>query len=96
MTSLPNNIANSIKYICENDKQLNGIFQNQQKSKQTAKVLDETTNYFWQSIDRVIDENYIPTKEDIVNVRCRTTELYKNDLKSILQNFISLMLVKNG
>eukprot|EP01084_Bolivina_argentea_P225990 381802_1 len=41
MTNLPNNIANSIKYIWENDNRLNGIFKLQYESKETAKVLDE-------------------------------------------------------
>eukprot|EP00483_Globobulimina_turgida_P001606 UN01608 len=73
MTSLPGSIASCIKYIWHNDVRLNGIFNTQGKQKSAAKVLDETTEYFWNSMDRITDEDYIPNKQDIINVRYRTT-----------------------
>jgi len=62
-------IADGIKYIWRNDPRLKDIFQKHH----SKKVLDETTEYFWNDIDRIAASDYIPSKQDIINVRYRTT-----------------------
>eukprot|EP01083_Nonionella_stella_P200371 733831_1 len=41
--------ASNIKYIWENDKRLDNIFRKHHKKK----ILDETTEYFWNDLDRI-------------------------------------------
>lgn len=73
-------IAEAIKYIWENDPRLDGIFQ----KNHNKKVLDETTEFFWNSIDRISKPNYVPDKADIINVRYRLSfDLYINTIQSI-------------
>eukprot|EP01083_Nonionella_stella_P248530 860337_1 len=62
-------IADAISYIWQHDERLNGIFHKHPKKK----ILDETTEYLWNSVERVATENYIPSKKDIINIRNRTT-----------------------
>ena len=63
MPTLSPSIAESITYIYKNDKRLKGIFKTHHKKK----VLDETTEYFWDSIDRITDSEYMPNKQDIIS-----------------------------
>jgi len=62
-------IAEAIKYIWQNDPRLKDIFIKDHRKK----VLDETTEFFWNDIDRISSPDYLPTKQDIINVRYRTT-----------------------
>merc|ERR1740123_1312544 len=57
-------IAQSIKYIYENER-LDGIFAVHHKHK----VLNESTQYFWDNVERIARIDYVPTHLDIINVR---------------------------
>merc|ERR1712129_110672 len=67
--TLDPHIAKSIDYIHKNDARLEGIFQVHQQNK----VLDESTQYFWDNLDRIAKKDYVPTKQDIINIRFRST-----------------------
>ena len=60
-------ILEAIAHIWRSDSRLEGIFEGHEK------VLDESTQYFWDSIDRINDKDYVPSKKDILSVRYRTT-----------------------
>eukprot|EP01084_Bolivina_argentea_P275969 470746_1 len=75
--------ASNIKYIWENDKRLDNIFRKHHKKK----ILDETTEYFWNDLDRITAENYEPNKIDIVSVRNRTTGIIQKHFKINNVNF---------
>eukprot|EP01083_Nonionella_stella_P205878 749313_1 len=66
--NLTKEIAESISFIWKNDNRLTDIF----TIHHTKKVLDETTEYFWNDIDRISTSDYIPNRMDIVNVRNAT------------------------
>merc|ERR1712157_639488 len=34
---------------------------------------DESTQYFWDNLDRIANKDYVPTKQDIINIRFRST-----------------------
>ncbi len=53
-------IADAVSYIWHHER-VNGIFHKHP----TKKILDETTEYLWNSVERVATENYIPSKKDI-------------------------------
>ena len=79
MSTLSPDMAADISYIWHNDKRLNGIFLKHHK----RKILEETTEYFWNSIDRITARDYLPTKQDILNIRNRTTGII--DKKFVIQ-----------
>lgn len=62
-------IADDIAFIWQKDSRLDGIFLKHHK----RKILEETTEYFWDSIERITAREYVPTKKDILNIRNRTT-----------------------
>ena len=37
--------------------------------------IEDSSAYFWDEVDRVVDENFIPNDRDILLVRYRTTGL---------------------
>eukprot|EP01084_Bolivina_argentea_P275970 470747_1 len=66
---LTQEIAECILYVWKNDKRLKEIF-NKFPAK---KILDETTEYFWNAIERIAENDYVPTHQDILKIRHRTT-----------------------
>eukprot|EP01084_Bolivina_argentea_P225991 381803_1 len=66
---LTKDIATNIQYIWKTDERLQQIF----NKHPTKKVLENSTQYFWNEIDRISQPDYIPTKNDIINIRNRTT-----------------------
>eukprot|EP01084_Bolivina_argentea_P063949 116660_1 len=70
-------IADSIQYIWKNDERLNDIF----NWNGWHTILYQTTQYFWNNIDRIKHTNYIPNYEDIIRVRHRTTGVIEGDFE---------------
>ena len=64
--------------------------------------MPDSCEYFFDNIDRICSDNYIPKDEDILLVRRGPLVSLKNIFLLKIQNFISLMLVdkemnvKNG
>jgi len=69
-------IAESIEYIYKNDARLDGIFAIHHKKK----ILVESTNYFWENLSRIARPDYVPTRQDIINVRFRSTGVVEKKL----------------
>ena len=76
-SQLNNEIASKIQYIYLNDERLSGIF----KKYHTKKILDESTQYFWDGIERITAPNYQPNITDIINIRNRTTGIIEKKFK---------------
>merc|ERR1712013_865659 len=67
-------LALAIRYIYFEDDTLRRLFRDRRQRAQSGrKILTESTEYFWADIDRISAENYEPSEDDILNVRCRTT-----------------------
>eukprot|EP01084_Bolivina_argentea_P035104 65115_1 len=81
--TLTHELAESITYIWQNDERLKPIF----RQNHSKKVLDETTECFWNDIDRIKAVDYIPTKADIMNIRNRTTGIIQKKFKICDRNF---------
>ena len=73
VTILNEALANSVQYVWLNDKKIKNAFRDMQAGQNDKYSLDETTEYFWNDIDRIKDDQYLPTTQDIINVRYRTT-----------------------
>eukprot|EP00483_Globobulimina_turgida_P006028 UN06038 len=71
---LTQEIAESISFIWKNDKRLKDIF----TTHHTKKILDETTEYFWNSLERISASDYVPNRMDIVNSRNATIGIAQN------------------
>ena len=71
VTMFNDELADAIQYIWRNRKEIRNAFKNNAKVKN--KILDETTEYFWNDIDRIKDKDYVPNETDIIKVRYRTT-----------------------
>jgi len=69
-------IAESIEYIYKNDVRLDGIFTIHHKKK----ILVESTKYFWENLGRIARPDYVPTRQDIINVRFRSTGILEKKL----------------
>ena len=71
VTIFNDELATAIQYIWKNEPRIKEGFRLEAKNKN--KILDETTEYFWDDIDRIKAEDYVPNETDIINVRYRTT-----------------------
>jgi len=69
-------IAESIEYIYQNHARLDGIFANHHKKK----ILVESTQYFWENLSRIARPDYVPTRQDIINVRFQSTGILEKKL----------------
>jgi len=74
-------IARCISIIWNQDPRFEGIFEDINAS------LDQTTRHFWDDVDRISDENYVPSRSDIINVRYRTTGVLEKKLQMNNYNF---------
>jgi len=72
---LPANIVDCIAFIWNYDDSLRHIF----REHRDRKILDESTEYFWNHLQRITATDYIPSKEDIINVRYRTTGIIEKE-----------------
>ena len=54
------NIADAIKYIWKNEQKLHTLFRPENISENGYKILNETTEYFWNNIDRIAQNNNVP------------------------------------
>eukprot|EP01084_Bolivina_argentea_P019815 36842_1 len=70
LSQLSDELVHSISYIWENNKQVSNVFEDMKTAQH--KILDESTKYFWNELDRIKDPQYIPNPTDIINVRYRT------------------------
>ena len=70
----PDEVADAVQYLYYNHPKLQHIFEQRRKPNgvKRFKVLTETTEYFWKSIDRIRQPDYMPTQQDIIYVRHRT------------------------
>eukprot|EP01084_Bolivina_argentea_P118895 210895_1 len=64
-------IADAIQYIWTHEPRIRQAFGDPEVSK--YQILDETTQYFWNDLDRIKDDAYVPNQSDILNVRYKTT-----------------------
>ena len=71
VTIFNDELAKAIQYIWKNEPKVKEGFRLEMNNKN--KILDETTQYFWDEIDRIKDTDYVPNETDIINVRYRTT-----------------------
>eukprot|EP00486_Rosalina_sp_Unknown_P005750 CAMPEP_0201570786 /NCGR_PEP_ID=MMETSP0190_2-20130828/13190_1 /ASSEMBLY_ACC=CAM_ASM_000263 /TAXON_ID=37353 /ORGANISM="Rosalina sp." /LENGTH=221 /DNA_ID=CAMNT_0047994691 /DNA_START=351 /DNA_END=1013 /DNA_ORIENTATION=+ len=71
VTIFNDELAKAIQYIWKNEAKVKEGFRMEVNNKN--KILDETTQYFWDEIDRIKAEDYVPNETDIINVRYRTT-----------------------
>eukprot|EP01083_Nonionella_stella_P053834 142240_1 len=62
-------IAYCIEYIWKNDERLKDVF----VKHHTRQILDDTTEYFWNNMERITAPDYVPNKQDIIHIRNRTT-----------------------
>eukprot|EP01083_Nonionella_stella_P079282 217404_1 len=70
-------IATAIQYIWNHEDKIKNAFNDAEVSK--YQVLDETTEYFWNELDRIKVDEYIPNETDIINVRYRTTGVIEKE-----------------
>ena len=49
--------------------------------------IDDSSSYFFEAIDRIVDENYLPTDMDILYVRYRTTGVIESKFSILGSNF---------
>eukprot|EP00485_Elphidium_margaritaceum_P017385 CAMPEP_0202727718 /NCGR_PEP_ID=MMETSP1385-20130828/185263_1 /ASSEMBLY_ACC=CAM_ASM_000861 /TAXON_ID=933848 /ORGANISM="Elphidium margaritaceum" /LENGTH=372 /DNA_ID=CAMNT_0049393961 /DNA_START=1007 /DNA_END=2125 /DNA_ORIENTATION=- len=66
-------LADAIAYIWKHDTRLKRAFYSNENASQNNKILDETTEYFWDELDRLRQPSYVPSFDDILKVRYRTT-----------------------
>eukprot|EP01083_Nonionella_stella_P200372 733832_1 len=71
VTVFNNELADSIQYIWKHEQKIKKVFSSDEINQN--KILDETTEYFWDQIDRIKESDYVPDEADIINVRYRTT-----------------------
>eukprot|EP01083_Nonionella_stella_P096189 270324_1 len=71
MRSFNTELADSVQYIWTHAEQITHAFSDTEVAK--TQMLDETTEYFWNDLDRIKDANYFPKEKDIIYVRFRTT-----------------------
>eukprot|EP01083_Nonionella_stella_P066222 174187_1 len=64
-------LADAIQYIWNNDPFIRNVFNVMDYWRH--QILDESTEHFWNDMERIKDPKYIPTETDILNVRSRTT-----------------------
>eukprot|EP01083_Nonionella_stella_P009477 27291_1 len=69
--TLSDTTADAIQYIWNNDEKIKKVFTDYEVF--THNTLDESTEHFWNQLDRIKAPNYIPNEDDILNVRCKTT-----------------------
>eukprot|EP01084_Bolivina_argentea_P084784 153298_1 len=69
--TLPEPLADAIQYIWNNDAKIKNVFTDYAVF--THNILDESTEHFWNDLDRIKASNYVPNEDDILNVRCKTT-----------------------
>merc|ERR1712176_1525829 len=67
-------IAESIEYVYK--VRLDGIFAIHHKKR----ILVESTQYFWENLSRIARSDYVPTRQDIINVRFRSTGILEKSL----------------
>jgi len=68
-------VGDAIKYIYQTHPKLQNVFVERRKGNdlERQKILTETTEVFWRDIDRISDPEYMPSEQDIINVRYRTS-----------------------
>eukprot|EP01084_Bolivina_argentea_P170832 295996_1 len=77
--SLSPELADSIQYIWTHSEQIKRVFSDNEVAK--TQTLSETTEYFWNNIDRIKNADYIPNEKDIIYVRLRTTGVIQKRFK---------------
>lgn len=76
VTLLNDTLANCIKYVWMNDKKISNAFMDIESGQINKCALEATTEYFWNHIDRIKHDQYVPNEHDIINVRYPTTGTY--------------------
>ena len=66
-------LADAVAYLYANHLPLRDVFNHSRNGVNRSESLTQSTEYFWKSIDRVRRPDYIPTEEDIMNLRCQST-----------------------
>jgi len=74
---LTQELADCIKFVWKNHNKIQNMFTVHQENP----LFEETTQYFWNDIDRICADDYIPNKQDIINVRYRTTGIIEKQFK---------------
>lgn len=72
-TSFPVDLHRIIKTLWE-DPAIQNTFE-----RRSLYQLSDSTQYFMEHLDRIADEMYKPTKDDILHARIRTTGIYENE-----------------
>ena len=72
-TMFDDELADAIAYLYANHLPLRDVFNHSRNGVNRSESLTQSTEYFWKSIDRVRRPDYIPTEEDIMNLRCQST-----------------------
>eukprot|EP01083_Nonionella_stella_P306213 1071437_1 len=69
--ALSDTLADAIQYIWNNDPLIHNAFNDLDLLR--YQKLDQTTELFWNDMDRIKAHDYIPSEPDILNVRVKTT-----------------------
>eukprot|EP01084_Bolivina_argentea_P086535 156425_1 len=80
-------IADAIQYIWQNDDQIKNTFDDFDRDIFKMQLIDETTEHFWNSMDRLKKPGYVPNDDDILHVRSRTTGVVDKEFKLKNTNF---------
>ena len=70
LTVLPEVVADSIQFVWKNSKVLK---ESMDAMPFKHKILEETTVYFWNELERIKQANYTPTDLDFLHLTHRTT-----------------------
>eukprot|EP01083_Nonionella_stella_P214564 773033_1 len=70
LTTLPENVANAIQYIWQNSIVLK---ESMNSMKFTHKILAQNCLYFWNELDRIKQQDYIPNQLDFLHLNHHTT-----------------------
>ena len=72
-TMFNDELVDAITYLYANHPPLRDVFKHSRTGVKRSRALAQSTEYFWKSIDRVRKPDYIPSDEDIMNLRCQSS-----------------------